>query len=62
MKMDCEVERWMEAAPYGVRCAISFSISNAERYVTTMLIYLKKYTEKWLRDYIVACKNESYLQ
>ena len=62
MKMDCEVWRWMEAASYGVRCGISFSISNAERSVTTTLIYLKKYAEKWLRDYIVPCKNEFYLQ
>ena len=54
MKMDCKVERLMEAAPYGVRCAIGFSISNAEYSVTTTLVYLKKYAEIWLRDYIVA--------
>jgi len=62
MKMDCVVGKWMEAALYGVRRAISFSISNAERSVTTTLIYLKKYAEKWLRDYIIPCKNEFNLQ
>jgi CRISPR/Cas system-associated exonuclease Cas4 (RecB family) len=37
--------RWMEAAPYGIRCANSFSISNTEYSVTTTLVYLKKYAE-----------------
>jgi len=61
-KMDCDVGRGMEAASNGVRCGISFSISNVEYSVTTTIVYLKKYAEIWLRDYVVACKNEFYLQ
>ena len=61
MKMDCEVGRWMEADLYSVLCGISCSNSNAEYSVTMTLVYLKKYTEKWLCDYIVARETDFIL-
>jgi hypothetical protein len=42
MKMDCEVGRWMEADPYGVRCGIGFSICNAEHSVTNDISIFKE--------------------